>query len=110
MNIKLGSVYYCTKKRRFGECFKNMGPVIKLRDRATGDRWTTRAELLAPCRPPGVAYLDEDVKCCNCVLCNRVLVSPIHANRANRVPIVAGRVADRPYCAECIPFAKEQVA
>lgn len=103
MKATLGARYYCLNKRRSGECVQSHPVNVRLRDNATGEKWWTKSERIKLHKPPGADYLDDDVLCCNCALCGMVLVAQQDAHRANRTPIVAGRIDDRPYCAKCFP-------
>ena len=57
----------------------------------------------------------QDMRVCNCADCGRMLLGLHHAvwwtqqtaeERAKYPPLLAGRIADRPYCASCL--AEEQ--
>lgn len=47
----------------------------------------------------------DEWKLCNCAECKRTLLSRDHEGKIVAPPYeyVAGRVADRPYCATCLP-------
>lgn len=106
MQAILGHRYFCTTKRRSGECIRSNTVSVRLLDRDTQEKWWTKVDHLKHHKPPGPEWLDEDVLCCNCAMCDRVIVAQQDAHRANRTPIVAGRHNDRPYCAKCFPRLK----
>ncbi len=66
-------------------------------------------------------YFDGQVKVCNCASCRKELLAACHADELRVAqligesvnglpPLVAGRVADRPYCSTCLPFFQIEVS
>lgn len=59
--------------------------------------------------------LPDDFLACNCAKCDRIIASPKERERMRSaaknsgmrtMPVVAGRVMDRPYCAFCLKEIK----